>query len=326
MQEEALKELLRLNLSAAHRLMLLALPDEAAIDSFIAEPFHWDDPSMAPDKKFDRAVDQAHYRFLRQWRYRRGGSDTEVLLERVTTFDCLKHALRQTAPAGRAGFAAVVSEFNRLEPAFGGQLDDPANAAAVTDSAAMMANLRGEITSHRARPFVAPASSIHAPGSCCWIAQPAHVAALAQDYRDRLGLWHYPRGASIGDQLVVMQFAATLSPGPCPVAFSPDFADATPNGCWLVRPTVMNWPNVRFVQAHAGDRKGVPADHGMTIDIATSAYPEGEHELILLAGRDVLLGWHDVDLLTGGLPIRSPHDADHVDFSRQMRARIAGFF
>lgn len=326
MPTDALRRLLRLHLVVAHHLQLLEEVSLDELDQFIAIPGDWGNASFTPLNRFERAVQRAGFALERSWRYRCCQLGSDLLLARVVRLADLAYALDATGPRSKVEFKRAASVFGLLKADFAREFTSPDSTSAIGQVASVMVDLRAEIVSHRSSPFRVPLQGIHAPGSC-WVAQPAAVmvSAKAQWYRDRLGLHHYPRANTVGDQLVLLEFRAQLSNTPCPPRADPTLRDRMPEGLWLLRPTVVDKPNARFAQGHEADDAAAAAHGGATIDIGSDAYLEGETELILLAGRDAQVQWHDLQLLPGGPPARHARDDDHPGFSDTMHHRLTRF-
>lgn len=324
MQVAALKKLLRLHLILAHKLKLLDVASESEVEKFCTQSLEWDSKKLTPDKKFDTAVELAKYKFQTNWRYLSSTSETEVYISRVTPLKYLGYAIDGTSPSYRPDFKKIQKSLNCIKPDFPKQYNDPLSASIKFNISKILIEFGDEFSkSSHPRPYTVLASKIHGPGSC-WVAQDTFDAnASAQEIRDRLGLWNYPEGNTIGDQLVYLGFKVKLSSLNCPDKFDPNFSDTIPDGLWLIRPTVIDNPNVRFSQAHDGDTVGAAKSYGKTIDISSDEYFCSEREFILLAGRDVKLQWVSLKLLSGGLPIRRDSDYDHEKFVNAIENRVS---
>ena len=323
MPTAALRRLLHLHLEVARGLELLEPVSADDLDRFSAAPNDWDDPSFTPVNKFERAVRAAEFAFHPCWRYRCSQLGAEVQLSRLMRLVDLTYILQATGPRSRSGFKRSIAEFESLKLDFAIDYTAAAAAVAINRVATFMVNLRAEVFSYKAAPYITSVVGIHPPNDC-WVAQPlaSIVSATSQQYRDRLGLHHYPRGTTIGDQLVRLDFRAQLSGTPCPPSLDPELRERSPNGLWLLRPTVVNKPNVRFAQGHAKDAVAAAAPGGATVDIGSDAYHEGDAEFVLLAGLTAKLQWNDVELLPGGPPMRHARDDDHPGFSNLMHGRL----
>lgn len=325
MPTDALKRLLHLNLSVASRLGLLETNSPSDLASFALAPIEWKNPKLTPVNRFERAVQAAKFAFQSDWRYRCCQLGAEVQLSRVLALSDLAFVLDATRPRKRVDFAAANFEFENLKNRFSQDYNDPDSAATRDQIARFFVNLRGTIFDHRATPYLANVGGIHSPNYDCWVAQAAEsiTPSTSQGYRDRLGLHHFPRGTRIGDQMVRLDFRARLSDIPCPSKIDIELRERLSNGLWLIRPTMVHKPNVRFAQGHGKDEVAAAAPGGSTIDIGDDAYQEGEAEFILLAGIKAELQWHDVELLPGGLPVRHVRDDDHQSFSDVMHQRLS---
>ena len=323
---DALRRLLNLHLVVAHGLELLEPVSADDLDSFTSAPNDWDNPSYTPVNKFERAVRAAEFAFQPSWRYRCSQLGEEVQLSRLMRLADLTYVLQATGPRRRHGLKKSITEFESLKIDFAIDYAAAAAAVAINSVATFMVNLRAEVFSYRAAPYIANVAGIHPPNDC-WVAQPlaAIASATSQQYRDRLGLHHYPRGTTIGDQLVRLDFRAQLSDTPCPPSLDPELRERSPNGLWLIRPTVVHKPNVRFAQGHAKDAVAAAAPSGATVDIGSDAYHEGDAEFVLLAGLTAKLQWHDVELVPGGPPMRHARDDNHPGFSDLMHSRLKRF-
>lgn len=165
------------------------------------------------------------------------------------------------------------------------------------------------------------------PRAPCWVGRRASLRiGTSQEWRDRLGLEHYPyrdgvaRPTVQGDALVRATFLAALSNSALPREDPKRHVRSEPEGMWLIRPAVIHGGNRRFVQRRQGDRISEPCKHGKTIDIATSTYPESERELVLVHGERAKVSWLDVELLDG-IPERRPQDDLHEPFLNVISAR-----
>ena len=85
-----------------------------------------------------------------------------------------------------------------------------------------------------------------------------------------------------------------------------------PHSLWLFRPSILHGGNKRFVQGVAADREGRPARRGSTRDLSTDDYPEGERELLLLAGEIANARLVGLDLFDGFADINKRDHDDHA--------------
>ncbi len=316
-QTRALRRLLRLHLLQAQVLQLLDGRKRVELNAFSSMEHTWKRTATPAGTRFARAIEAAGIYFGANWRYRSVRQADSALVSRVIVLRDLKYSLRATKRKGRSVLSTLIKDFEAL----GTKLSlDAAATGAVTvlsDVERLLFDLRAEFYGAKLSPFVTLISAVKGPGSC-WVSLPAPFAipaTTAQYWRDRLGLHHLPLGVTLGDRLVRVTFRVRLSTQPCP-ASSDELTKSRsgmPTEAWLVRPSVGDAPNPRFVQANLRDTPKLPAPTGVTIDLSSDAYDEAESELVVLHGRDAQLEWVDLELLDG-FPEKHSRDDDHEAF------------
>jgi hypothetical protein len=329
-QIHALRRLLHLHLAQATALRLLEGRNRVEVEAFSAMTHSWTRTDLPSSQRFAKAVESAKRFFSDNWRFRPVRPADRVTLCRVVRVRELKYALNGTNRKGSTVLTTLLRDFDALGPKM--SLDAAAPTVATEFSAIqdVLLNLRSEFVGARLAPYETLASAVHGVGSC-WVSLPAPAigaaSSQAQFWRDRLALHHLPQSATLGDQLVRLTFVASLSLYPCPPTFDDYYvAQASmPDEIWLVRPSVGDMPNPRFVQASSHDTPALAALTGTTIDLSTVAYKEAEDELVLLRGRNARLEWVDLELLEGW-PQKHPHDDDHKTFVELIKSRHAGRF
>lgn len=326
-QTRALRRLLRLHLVQAQVLQLIDGRTRVELDAFSSMAHSWGRTALAPGYRFARAIESAKRFFFDNWRYRSIRPADRVWLCRVVRLGDLKYALRGTNRKGGSVVSTLIRDFDGLSSRLKMDVADPGAVAEFVDVERLLLDLRAELLGARLVPYGVFASAVHGPGSC-WVSLHAPVTGRAvsnaQYWRDRLGLHHFPIGTQLEDRLVRVTFCVQLSTQPCPVSFDEfDKVRTTlPGDIWLVRPSIGDVPNPRFVQANSRDTLASPAPTGNTIDLSTDAYHEAEEELVLLHGRDARLEWSDLELLDG-LPDRNLRDDDHEKFVTLIEKRHA---
>jgi hypothetical protein len=169
-----------------------------------------------------------------------------------------------------------------------------------------------------------PARSLHKDLHQTWVIPPADAPIQqlpSQELRDALGMVHYPHGEANADSLLQSLVHLTLSVEPLTDSLpDPDLRGTTPLGAWLVRPTVCDMPNHRFLQRHRHDDHDPSDSTGRTINIGTDEYEEGFPELILVHGDAARLNWEDVRYLPP--PSGNARDLDHTGFFNVIQARF----
>ena len=145
----------------------------------------------------------------------------------------------------------------------------------------------------------------------------------AQFWRDRLGLIHIDEGSRrAADLLIRVRFSAELDPGHLDRNDHLSHRAAHRHGLWLFRPSVMHANNVRFVQGVRADRKGRPARRGATRDISNTRYPEGDRELLMLAGELADSRMWGFDLLQDFAQSNPALDLDDGGFVSSVAAQL----
>ena len=136
-----------------------------------------------------------------------------------------------------------------------------------------------------------------------WTApSPLVLERSAQFWRDRLGLIYFQTliSATLGKALVRVQFEIDLTSPPIDRNDWKAFKRNNPDHVWLMRPTVVQEGNRRFVQSHPEDAPtGACCVHGRTRDLGSPTSDTGERELLLICGDSARMRFHSVELLDG---------------------------
>jgi hypothetical protein len=265
------------------------------------------------------------------WMERR--APDRYVIHRVGAISTLKYALAGTLDPLGATLAPIASALDRalldVET-----LDRGVASAAERDGLEHRLRLICEEVRERIAflpPSHAPAKvradALHRKNSQTWIAftqQDDPSMLSCQQLRDMLGLIHYPdrdKRESLSQLLLHISFEIQISSTPLPARYDPAFIVANPTGMWLVRPTVCDGPNERFVQRHSSDPLGGTADYGRTINISDETYAEGFPELILVHGEYAELTWRDLRLLPA-IPQLRASDSNHEIFVNVIATRL----
>jgi len=135
----------------------------------------------------------------------------------------------------------------------------------------------------------------------------------AQFWRDQLGLIHINTQDPLmcQERLVRLKFTVQVPDDELPRDRHLDHRSVMDTLLWLFRPSVVHLGNRRFVQGMSLDKASNPNITGRT-RVLSSAYPEGENELLLLAGAASSCRLTDINLLNGFACKNQLDDDDNI--------------
>lgn len=323
-----LRKLLELNLRCANTLKLLDIGGSKIDDFFTLLPAFVGATDKEKITDYEGACRQSWREFADDFRFTCVDRSADIEITRITQLNSVQYALRGTGvfPHGDEEFKAAREELLTILDTKIAQNYASVPKVELSKLTALLDQLRGILIS--SRPHHTLASAVHGPGSC-WIS-PSELMfnnhlnpRNAQNWRDELGLHHYPMGTTLGNLLVRMTFKAKLTAATlCPTKFDPALRNNHPDAIWLIRPTVADSPNPRFCQASISDSLKSTKTNGRTINIVDAKYDEGLDELVLLHGRDAVLHWVDLELLEGESQSK-PWDLEHSPFVDTIEVRHA---
>lgn len=320
-----IRDLLEFQILIAYQIGLLDVKDINMIHSYFNTNIFWNEnwstKTRSDIEKFNKALVLLQHEFGNKWRWIASAQGRNIVFYRVICLRNLSFILNDVQFNPR--ITPLIKKFNSQKNILELNYHDIDSKTKIEAIEKILGEIKIEVVDRaRFTPFLVKTTALHPPGSC-WTSNSIFHPKSAQNYRDKLGLWHYPNSSKIGDQLIALKFSAKISTAECPKIRDPSIRDRASGNTWLLRPTLADMPNIRFSQGHSKDQKNKPSLKGKTINIRNEKYKEGGDEHVLLAGLNTKVEWKDIDLLDGGPPRRYKHDDEHEKFIQILDNRLS---